>query len=110
MVGRQLVVSTGDLDIASQQKVAAESVRGRQFCPLLSPFASTGYRLRPRVTLGEIRVCRYTPKACVIVGGRWVPADGSNSRKPAPLLEMAWPRSGDKAGCNPQVARDIPLV
>ena len=23
----------------------------------------------------------------MIVGGRWVPADGSNSRKPAPLLE-----------------------
>ena len=41
---------------------------------------------------------------------RWVPADGSNSRKPAPLLEMVWPRAGDKAGCNPQVARDIPLV
>ena len=32
--------------------------------------------------------------------------------RPGPLLEMAWPRSSDKAGYNPQVARDhdIPLV
>jgi hypothetical protein len=49
------------------------------------------------------------PKACVTVGGRWVPADGSNSRRRAPLLEEAWPRSGDEAGCNPQVAADLAL-
>ena len=84
--------------------------RDRPFGTLWCPFASTGYRLRPRVTLGERSVCRYHPEAGVIVGGRWVPADGSNSRKPSPLLERAWPRSGDKAGCNPEVAADIPLV
>ena len=116
MAGRQLVVSTGDLDSASQQKAAAEmSLRSLQRCPRssilspLSPFASTGYRLRPRVTLGERSVCRCNPEACVIVGGRWVPADGSNSRRRAPLLEEAWPRSGDEAGCNPQLAADLAL-
>ena len=81
----------------------------RSFCTLLYPLPSVSHRLRPSVTLVERSVCRYTPEACVIVGGRWVPADGSNSRSPAPLLERAWPRSGDEAGCNPQVAADLAL-
>jgi hypothetical protein len=49
-------------------------------------------------------------EACVSVRGRWVPADASNSRRPAPLLEEAQPRSGDKAGCNSQVAVDPALL
>jgi hypothetical protein len=90
-------------------QLICSDARDRQFGTLWYPFASTGYRLRPRVTLGEKSVCRYTPEACVVIGGRWVSADGSNSRKPAPLLEEAWPRSGDEAGCNPQVAADLAL-
>ena len=82
----------------------------RSFCTLLYPLPSVSHRLRPSVTLVERSVCRYTPEACVIVGGRWVPADASNSRRPAPLLEEAQPRSGDKAGCNSQVAADLALV
>ena len=76
---------------------------------LHGPSAPGDNRLRPSATLGEEDVCTCHPKACVIVGGRWVPADGSNSRSPAPLLERAWPRSGDEAGCNPQLAADLAL-
>ena len=83
--------------------------RDRPFGSLWFPFASMGNRLRPRVALGEEDVCTCHPKACVIVGGRWVPADGSNSRRSDPLFERAWPRSGDEAGCNPQVAADLAL-
>ena len=104
---RQCVVTKSSSRDALQ--LICSDARDRQFCTLLYPFASTGHRLRPRVTLGEKSVCRYTPEACVVVGGRWVSADGSNSRKPAPLLEEAWPRSGDEAGCNPQVAADLAL-
>ena len=82
----------------------------RSFCTLLYPLPSVSHRLRPSGTLVERSVCRYTPEACMLVGGRWVPTDGSNSKKSSPLLEMAWPRSGDKAGCTPQVAADLTLV
>ena len=37
-------------------------------------------------------------------------ADATNSEMLAPLLEGAHPRSGDEAGCNPQVAADLDLV
>ena len=83
--------------------------RDRPFGSLWFPLASTGNRLRPSGTLGEKDGCTCYAKACVTVGGRWVPADGSNSRRRAPLLEEAWPRSGDEAGCNPQVAADLAL-
>jgi hypothetical protein len=39
-----------------------------------------------------------------------VAADAFNSEVLAPLLEGAHPRSGDEAGCNPQVAADLALV
>jgi hypothetical protein len=39
-----------------------------------------------------------------------VAADVFNSEVLAPLLEEAHPRSGDEAGCNPQVAADLALV
>ena len=112
MAGRQLVVSAGDLDSASQQKAAADlqPCSDRSFCTLLYPLPSVSHRLRPSVTLVDRSVCRYTPEACVIVGGRWAPADASNSRRPAPLLEEAQPRSGDGAGCNSQVAVDSALI
>ena len=82
----------------------------RSFCTILYHLPSVSHRLRPSVTLVERSVCRYTPEACAIVGGRWVPADASNSRGPAPLLGEAQPRSGDKAGCNSQVAVDPALL
>ena len=37
-------------------------------------------------------------------------ADAFNSEVLAPLLEEAHPRSGDEAGCSPQVAADLALV
>ena len=40
-------------------------------------------------------------------GCRWVPANGPNSRGPAPLPGGAWPRLGGGAGCNPQVAAGL---
>jgi hypothetical protein len=39
-----------------------------------------------------------------------VAADAFNSEVLAPLLEEAHPRSGDEAGCNPQVAADLALA
>ena len=105
---RQCVVTKSSSRDALQ--LICSDARDRPFGPIWSHLASTGNRLRPRVALGEEAVCTFHSKACVIVGGRWVPADGSNSRKSSPLLEMAWPRSGDKAGCTPQVAAELTLV
>ena len=120
VAGRQLVGSTGGLDSASLQKAAAEMPcssfaampRSSIWFPLV-PFGSLWLRRATacdrawRVKTLGTNMCN--PKACVTVGGRWVPADGSNSRRRAPLLEEAWPRSGDEAGCNPQVAADLTL-
>ena len=104
----QCVATESSMRYASQ--LICSDARDRPFGSLWFPLALTGSHLRPSATLpGEV-VCTCHPKACVIVGGRWVPADGSNSRRSAPLLEEAWPRSGDEAGCNPQVAADLDLV
>ena len=104
---RQCVVTKSSSRDALQ--LICSDARDRPFGSIWFHLASTGNRLRPSATLGEEAVCTCYTKACVIVGGRWVPADGSNSRSPAPLLERAWPRSGDEAGCNPQVAADLAL-
>ena len=56
VAGRQLVVSTGDLDSASQQKVAAEmSLRSLQRCPrssILYPFVPFCFDGLPLATEG----------------------------------------------------------
>ena len=53
----------------------------------------------------KLFVCSIIIEACVVVGGRWVPADGSNLREASPLFEMAWPRSGNiiRLGATPRL-------